>query len=94
MFDVAVFMVSLDAPDRNADFSEAHGGGLPVLSDPSGDAARSFGVIESDGRHPKRFTFYIDRDGMIRHIDRSVSPRSAGPDIARQLERLSFPKLD
>ena len=85
-------MVSTDPPDRNASFSEAHGDGFPVLSDASGKAARAFGVVDDDRKVPRRWTFYVDTEGIIRHIDKSVSPRTAGADIAKRLEALGFAK--
>ena len=40
-----------------------------------------------DGRST---TFYIDSNGIIRDIDRSVKAATAGPDLAKNLERLGF----
>ena len=85
-------MVSLDSADRNGEFSTAHGDGFPVVSDPTGETARAYGVVAEDGRYARRFTFYIDRDGVIRYVDREVDPRTAGRDVARRLEKLGFPK--
>ena len=43
------------------------------------------------GLYAKRWTFYIDREGVIREIDKSVSTETAGQDIARKLGELGFP---
>ena len=40
----------------------------------------------------KRWTFYIDLDGTIRKIDKSVDPAHHGEEIARTLSELEFPK--
>lgn len=85
-------MVSTDPPERNAQFSSEVGNGFPVISDPSGDAARAFGVVDDARKVPRRWTFYVDTRGIIRHIDKSVATASAGPDIAKRLEALGFPK--
>lgn len=85
-------MVSTDPPDRNANFSEVHGDGFPVLSDESGKAARVFGVVDEGRTVPRRWTFYVDAEGVIRHIDKSVATQTAGTDIAKRLEALGFPK--
>ncbi len=63
-----------------------------MLSDPTGDAAGAYGVTPFGARFAKRWTFYIDRDGIVRHIDKQVTPSSAGQDIVRRLEALGVPK--
>lgn len=90
-YDAAVFLVSLDGAAKNAEFAESLGAKHVLLSDPLGEAAQAFGVT-GGAAYAKRWTFYIDRDGVIRAIDRSVSPGSAGPDMVRKLGELGFPK--
>jgi peroxiredoxin Q/BCP len=85
-------MVSLDEPERNRDFAESLEAKQVLLSDPSGAAARAYGVRGLAGLYARRWTFYIDRDGIIREIDRDVRVESAGQDIARKLEALGFPR--
>ncbi len=62
-----------------------------MLSDESGDVAKVYGVSALGGMYSKRWTFYIDREGVIRHIDKDVDVETAGQDIARQLAELGFP---
>ena len=85
-------MVSLDAPEKNREFAEGLGAKHVLLSDPSGESAQAYGVAGFGGLFAKRWTFYIDREGVIRAIDRNVSTTTAGQDIARQLGELQFPK--
>lgn len=85
-------MVSLDDPERNRAFAESLDTRLVLLSDPTGQVARSYGVTALAGLYARRWTFYIDRDGLIRAIDKDVHVESAGQDIARKLETLGFPK--
>jgi len=91
-FDAAVFMVSLDEPDRNREFAESLDATQVLLSDPSGATARVYGVTDDERRYARRWTFYIDREGVIREIDRDVSVETAGQDIARKLSELGFPR--
>lgn len=86
-------MVSVDTPERNRDFAREHGGATVVLSDPSQQAARAYGVLSEAG-YAQRHTFYIDSDGLIRAVDRSVSASAHGAEIARQLAALGFPRAD
>jgi peroxiredoxin Q/BCP len=85
-------MVSLDSPEKNREFARSLEAKHVLLSDPSGDVAKSYGVAGLGGLFAKRWTFYIDANGTIREIDRDVSTASAGQDIARQLGELGFPK--
>ena len=85
-------MVSLDDPEKNQEFAEGLGAKHVLLSDPTGETAKAYGVSALGGLFAKRWTFYIDRDGVIRAIDKSVSTSTAGQDIARKLGELGFPK--
>ena len=40
----------------------------------------------------KRWSFYVDADGIIIKIDKSVNPRTAGEDLASNLEALGIAK--
>lgn len=84
--------MSLDDPEKNKAFAESLGADLVLLSDPSGEVARSYGVTPLGGLFARRWTFYIDGEGVIREIDKDVKLESAGQDIARKLGELGFPK--
>jgi peroxiredoxin Q/BCP len=85
-------MVSLDSPEKNKEFAEGLEAKHVLLSDPTGETARGYGVTGFGGLFAKRWTFYIDRDGVIREIDKNVSTTTAGQDIAKKLGELGFPK--
>ena len=91
-FEVAVYMVSLDDAEKNRAFAEGLNAKHVVLSDPLKEAADSYGVVALAGLYARRWTFYIDSDGVIREIDKQVEVGTAGQDIARTLARLGFPK--
>ena len=63
-----------------------------MLSDPTGEVGRAYGVVGVGGLFAKRWTFYVDRDGVIRAVDKNVSTATAGQDVARKLGELGFPK--
>ena len=84
-------MVSLDSPEKNAEFAASLKGDFPVISDPGKSVARAYGVLALGGLYTRRWTFYIDPDGVIRKIDKEVSPETAGADVARSLGELGFP---
>jgi len=87
-------MASLDDAERNREFAESLGVDFPILSDPEGEAARAYGVLAPGGDYAQRSTFFIDAAGVIRYIDREVSPDSHGADIATRLAELGFPPRD
>lgn len=84
-------MVSLDDPDQNREFAQSLGAKHVVLSDPEKAVAEAYGVTALGGLYSRRWTFYIDREGVVRHIDKDVNVESAGQDIVRTLKRLGFP---
>lgn len=84
--------MSLDTPEKNAEFAASLKTGLPVVSDSDGRAAKSFGVLGFGGLYSKRWTFYIDAEGILREIDQSVSPTTAGVDMVAKLKALGFAK--
>jgi peroxiredoxin Q/BCP len=82
-------MASTDAIDDITAFAEKNDANFPVLADPTKEAAKAFGVLSPIG-YAKRWTFYINKAGVIEHIDRDVNPLSAGPDLAAHLQRLGY----
>ena len=91
-YETPVFMVSLDDPEQNRAFAESLGADLVLLSDPDGKVAARYGVTAPGAEYAKRWTFYVDAQGVVREIDRGVKVESAGQDIARKLGELGFPK--
>ena len=88
-FGVPYFMASVDPLDENKRFRKAMNASFPILSDPSKETARAYGVLHQD-RFALRTTFYIGSDGKILRIDRNVDPATAAQDIARTLAELGL----
>ena len=87
-FDVQYFAASVDAPETNAKFAASLGIDYPILSDPTKEVARAYGVLAPSGM-ASRWTFYIGTDGRILDIDKQVRAASHGMDIAKRLEALT-----
>ena len=83
-------MVSLDSPEKNAEFAKSLEAKHVLLSDPTGETAKAYGVSGLGGLFAKRWTFYIDPDGIVRAIDKNVNTATAGQDIARKLGELGY----
>jgi peroxiredoxin Q/BCP len=86
-FDVQYFAASVDTPETSSRFAESLGVDYPILSDPTRDTARAYGVLAASGYAARR-TFYIGSDGRILAIDRNVRPASHGRDMAGKLTEL------
>jgi len=90
-FDVRYFGASVDSAEANADFAKSLGLDYPILSDPSKQTARAYGVLSASG-FASRWTFYIGADGRVLDVDRDVRPGSHGRDVASKLSELKVPK--
>ncbi len=86
-------MASVDAPETNKEFAEQNRAGFPVLSDPDRAVSTAYGVLSERG-FAKRWTYYVDPEGVIARIDREVDPRTAGTDLVRHLDSLGVPRKD
>jgi peroxiredoxin Q/BCP len=89
---VAYFAASVDPPETNKDFAQSLGADYPILSDPTRQVARAYGVVDADQSFASRWTFYIGRDGRILFIDKRVSPAVHGNVVAAKLADLGVPR--
>ena len=64
----------------------------PLLSDPTRQVAKAYGVVDEDQPFASRWTFYIGMDGRILYIDKKVSPTSHGKNVAAKLAELGIPR--
>ena len=90
-FDVDYFMISVDPIEDNAGFAKENNADFPMLSDPSKETAKAYGVLHERG-FALRHTFYIGTDGTILAIDRDVKPATAAEDMAAKLADLDVPR--
>lgn len=86
-YDVSYFMASVDPVEDNKGFAEQQNADFPLLSDPSKETARAYGVL-SDAGYAKRHTYYIGKDGRILAIDTDVRPETSAEDMAAMLGEL------
>jgi len=87
--DVAYFTASVDTAEQNKKFAESLDLDYPILSDPDKSVAKAYGVLSGRG-FANRWTFYIDKDGVIKEIDKSVKPDNAGADVAAKVKELGL----
>ena len=78
-YDVTYFMASVDPLEGvkgNIAFAETHKADFPLLSDPTKETATAYGVLSQRG-FANRWTFYIDKNGIITYIDKDVNAHLA-----------------
>ena len=63
--NVSYFAASVDSAETNRRFAESLGLVFPILSDPTKEVARAYGVLAPSG-FASRWTFYIGADGRSR----------------------------
>lgn len=90
--NIAYFTASVDEPALNKRFAESLDLDYPILSDPSKKTAEAYGVVHEGRAVPERWTFYVDKDGVIKEIDKKVQTRTetAGADIATKVKELGL----
>jgi len=86
-FDVAYFAASVDDAALNKQFSDKLSLDFPLLSDPTKETAKAYGVLNERGM-ANRWTFFIDKDGKIAAIDDKVKPEGYGATVAAKLKEL------
>lgn len=87
---VAYFTASCDTPEYNKEFATELGVDYPILSDPTKEVAKAYGVVHEGRPNPERWTFYIGKDGKIAYVDKSVKTETHGLDVASKLKELGL----
>jgi thioredoxin-dependent peroxiredoxin len=88
---VAVYAASCDSAEVNTKFAQSLSLDYPILSDPTKETAKAYGVLTDRG-YADRWTFIIGKDGTILDVMKDVSPRTHGRDLAAKLVELGVPK--
>ena len=84
-------MISVDNLEDNTRFAKEHEADYPILSDVTKEIANKYGVLGPAGL-ARRWTFYIDPNGKILHIDKEVKPATSGEDMVAKLGELKVAK--
>ena len=95
-YDVAYFMASVDPLEGdggNAAFAKSEGADFPLLSDPTKETATKYGVLNARGM-ANRWTFYIDKNGRISHIDKAVRPATSAEDMIAKMGELKYAQVN
>jgi peroxiredoxin Q/BCP len=88
--NVAYFTASVDPVADNKAFAAKLGLDYPILSDPDKSVATAYGVVHEGRAVAERWTFYIDKAGIIRAIDKKINTKQAGVDVAAKIKELGL----
>ncbi|WP_406700375.1 peroxiredoxin [Singulisphaera sp. Ch08] len=88
--NVAYFTASVDVPEDNKKFAEKLELDYPILSDPTKSVAQAYGVINPARGFANRWTYYIDKEGTIKEIDKKITTKTAGQDVAAKVKSLGL----
>jgi thioredoxin-dependent peroxiredoxin len=87
--NVAYFTASVDPAEQNEKFAKSLDLDYPILSDPDKTVANAYGVMSPRG-FSNRWTFYIDKDGIIKEIDKKVNTAKAADDVISKVKSLGL----
>ena len=93
-YEVAYFMASVDPVEGekgNKAFAESEKADFPMLSDPGKEVAAAYGVLNPERGVASRWTFYIDKNGLVTAIDKAVKPPTSAEDMLAKLSELKVP---
>lgn len=79
--------INVERQAKNRRFAQVLGVRFPILSDERRTVSKAYGVLIPIIRLANRTTFVIDKDGIIRHIERGG--RAVDPEGALQACRLA-----
>ena len=86
------FAISVDTPETNKSFAQSLAVDFPILSDPTKEVAKAYGVVDEDQPFAARWTFYIGVDGRVLFVDKLVSPTNHGRNVVAKLAELGIPR--
>jgi alkyl hydroperoxide reductase subunit AhpC len=93
--DVEILAISVDDVETHRGWAEELGGvSFPLLSDPTRETCRAYGVLDEEAGRAFRATFVVSPEGRIAHI--VVSPMNVGrsvDDTLRVIEALRSGRL-
>jgi thioredoxin-dependent peroxiredoxin len=87
---IAYFTASVDTAAENTRFAKSLDLDYPILSDPDKKVADAYGVMNPERGVARRWTFYIDKEGVLKSIDKEIKVDKAGEDVATKVKQLGL----
>jgi peroxiredoxin Q/BCP len=84
--DTVVIGISTDTLDDQMKFTDKEKLNFPLFADPEKKATKAYGVLGNRG-FASRWTFVIDKDGIVRKIYDQVSPNRHPEEVLEYVEK-------
>ena len=91
---MAYFGASCDTPEFNKEFADELKLDFPLLSDPSRQTAKEYGLVADEKGFSKRWTIYVSKEGKIAFIDKEVKAAAAAEAVLKKLAELKIEKAE
>jgi hypothetical protein len=75
--------ISFRPPSFNKDLCEKESIAFQLLSDEDRTVIKRYGVFNAQDNCAQRVSFLVDKEGVIRAIDRDVKPATHGQDLVK-----------
>lgn len=78
-----ILAISFRPPEFNKDLCEKESIAFQLLSDEERAVIKRYGVFNPQDNCAQRVSFLVDKEGVIRAIDREVKPPTHGQDLVK-----------
>ena len=79
--------ISFRPPSFNKDLCEKESIAFQLLSDEDRAVIKRYGVFNAQDNCARRVSFFVDKEGVIRAIDRDVKPPTHGQDLVKLVKQ-------
>ncbi len=84
--NTVVIGISTDKLDDQAKFTEKEKLEIPLLADPGQKVTKAFGAFNADRKMASRYTYVIDKKGIVRKIYTKVTPADHPAEVLKYVK--------
>jgi peroxiredoxin Q/BCP len=86
--DTVVIGISTDTLDKQQQFTEKEKLNFPLFADPDKKVTRQFGALNEERGAAQRYTYVIDKDGVVRKIyNKGVTPKTHPDEVLQFIKQ-------
>lgn len=82
-----ILAISFRPPEFNKDLCEKESIAFQLLSDEDRAVIKRYGVFNAQDNCAQRVSFLVDKEGIVRAIDREVKPVTHGKDLVKLVKQ-------